>query len=66
MVIPKTLDQIRAESPFPWREHMVQNRIFVIDANNKEVPIFSMTAFCELITNHFARNQSAPTTGAPA
>lgn len=55
MVIPKTISQIMAESPFPWREVMRHgNTVFMLDAAGKEVPMFSITALAEQLTHHMA------------
>lgn len=60
MVTPKTIPQIRTESPFPWREAMRANQVFVVDAAGKEVPLFSVTAFVEQITAHLASQPVTP------
>jgi hypothetical protein len=49
-------DKIKAT--FPWTERTFQTRsggvVQVIDCNGQEVPLFTMTAFLELITHKLA------------
>lgn len=42
---------------FPWREHVFGPRVMVLDKNNQEVPIFTMTAFLAFITNKLAASE---------
>lgn len=46
-----SLGEIRANNPFPWRTALAGNGlVFVLDALGKEVPLFTLTRFCELTT----------------
>ena len=50
------LEEIR--KTFPWREHIVPTTkgglVQVLDHNNQEVPLFTMTRFLTMITTKMA------------
>ena len=61
MMIPKQISQIGTESPFPWREGVVNGNVIVmVDAAGKQVPLFSITALAEQITHHLAAQAAQP------
>jgi hypothetical protein len=62
MMIPKSIPQIRTESPFPWREGIMNgNLVVMVDAAGKQVPMFSITALAEQITAHITTQPAEAT-----
>jgi len=46
------ITKVRGENPFPWRQLVRPNGVVqIIDANNVEVPLFTIVQFVTLITN---------------
>jgi hypothetical protein len=54
------LNEIRAESPFPWKTlvNPLNGNVQMVDAAGKVVPLFTITGLCELVT---ASNSHKPT-----
>lgn len=49
-----TVQQIRAAHPFPWHTIIHPNGLVqVANANNIEVPLFTVTALLEVVTQEF-------------
>lgn len=52
----------KIKATFPWSERTFQTRsggiVQVIDRNGQEVPIFTMTAFLEVITRKLAPKEA--------
>jgi hypothetical protein len=61
---PSRLEQIRAEFPFPWSEHVTPTPKFgglvkVVDATGKEVPILTFTFVLSVLTQSIVRGEAA-------
>jgi hypothetical protein len=56
---PKTLAEIRARHPMPWRQATIGNQCFMLDQRNEEVPMFTMLAFMGMVTAAMAAQPAA-------
>jgi hypothetical protein len=66
MIQYRSIQEIRAEAPFPWRQEVYgRGNVRMVDANGREVGLFAITGFAVLVTAHLAAStQNAP--AAPA
>lgn len=63
---PKTLAEIRARHPMPWRQATIGNRCYMLDQRNEEVPMFTMLAFMAMVTAVLATSPTASAAAAAA
>jgi hypothetical protein len=55
-----TTQQILAIHPVPWRHVLHGNLIIILDAQNKQVELFTIVEFIQLVTVDLAQQQPQP------
>lgn len=58
----KTVSEVSARHPFPWREQRASTAmgamVRMVDANGVEVGIFEITALCSIVTQQLHQKAS--------
>lgn len=55
----RTLAEIKAKHPFPWKEQRYANLVRLVDATGAEVVLFEITALATIVSRSIAQQEAA-------